>query len=650
MKAPKPKSLKEVPGYLKKVIGDTVSHLIYIFKLVWEARPMLLFLMTFMSIFNGVTPVVGTLITANLLNTIVLKISDPTVDLWFPLILQFGYSFFCMLVNSLNNMIMRISGEMVTNHVNMKIMNKAKEVDLASYDMPDFYERLENASREAGSRPVNIMDNTFSLVSRLITMVSYIVILCGLIFRLPWYAGVFAVCFIVLSVATAVVSFRFRRRNFLYMRVRSKDRRQMNYYKDTLTNKDMVKELRLFGLSDLFIGRYQGVFQHYFSGIKKLIYQENFWNLGMNLLTVAVNCVLFWIIANNVNVIGDYTIYTGALNSVSGAVSGTILTLSSIYEGTLFIDNMILFMNEKRTIIAEDVEKPLIPERHCGHTIELRHVSFSYPGVDRKVLKDINLTLNAGDTVVLVGLNGAGKTTLIKLLTRLYDPTEGEILLDGHNIKEYDVDALYKLYGIIFQDFGKYAMNVTENIAFGEIDKEIKMDEIQFAAKQSAADQFITDLPVGYDTPLMRYFENDGIELSIGQWQKLSIARAFYSDSDILILDEPTASLDPMAEQEIFNQFDQLRKDKTTVFVSHRLSSATTANKIVVLKGGEIVEVGDHQELMAKRGEYYTLFSTQAKRYISSEEERIRTENFGDPTHPDRPDEDVKTELFGVKR
>jgi ABC-type multidrug transport system fused ATPase/permease subunit len=220
-----------------------------------------------------------------------------------------------------------------------------------------------------------------------------------------------------------------------------------------------------------------------------------------------------------------------------------------------------------------------------------------------------------------VGLNGAGKTTLIKLLTRLYDPTEGEILLDGYNIKEYAVEDLYSMFGIIFQDFGKYAVNVKENIAFGKLDRDAGEEEIRLAAEQSSAAPFIEQLPNGYNTPLMRYFEENGIELSIGQWQKLSIARAFYSDSDVIILDEPTASLDAIAEQEIYNQFDQLRKDKTTVFVSHRLSSATVANKIVVLENGAVIEIGNHAELMAKKGVYHTLFSTQAKRYIASEEE-----------------------------
>ena len=238
-------------------------------------------------------------------------------------------------------------------------------------------------------------------------------------------------------------------------------------------------------------------------------------------------------------------------------------------------------------------------------------MSFHYPGTERNVIKNVSFKVNPGDTVVLVGLNGAGKTTLLKLLMRLYDPTDGVILLDGHDIKEYDVEQLYGMYGAIFQDFGKYAFTVTENISFGQIEKPVKEEEIHAAAKASSADEFIRALPKEYDMPLMRYFEPEGIEPSIGQWQKISIARAFYSDSDVLILDEPTASLDAIAEQEIYNEFDRLREDKTTFFVSHRLSSATVATKILVLSAGELVESGTHQELMAAGGIYYTMYSTQ---------------------------------------
>ncbi len=277
-------------------------------------------------------------------------------------------------------------------------------------------------------------------------------------------------------------------------------------------------------------------------------------------------------------------------------------------------------MSEKKTIVSS-LPEPRHVNRHVGHTIEFSHVSFRYPGTEKMVIKDMSFKLDAGETCVLVGLNGAGKTTLIKLMTRLYDPTEGVILLDGHDIKEYDTDELYQMFGIIFQDFGKYAVTVSENIEFGDIAKEHTTDEVEGAAKQSSADIFIDKLPEKYETPLMRYFEEDGIELSIGQWQKLSIARAFYSDSDFLILDEPTASLDAIAEQEIFNQFDNLSKDKTTIFVSHRLSSATVASKILVIEYGELIEEGNHSQLMNKKGRYYELFTTQASRYLTKVDE-----------------------------
>ncbi|MBE6673455.1 MAG: ABC transporter ATP-binding protein, partial [Ruminococcaceae bacterium] len=300
-------------------------------------------------------------------------------------------------------------------------------------------------------------------------------------------------------------------------------------------------------------------------------------------------------------------------------------------EGTLFIDNMIVFMNEKKRI-KSTLTQPREVKRHVGHTIEFKNASFRYPGTERDVLKNISFTVHPGDTVVLVGLNGAGKTTLLKLLTRLYDPTEGVILLDGYDIKEYDTDGLYSMFGAIFQDFGKYAFSVNENVAFGEVSKPLDKELVKQSAKASSADEFITHLPNGYETPLMRVFEPNGIEPSIGQWQKLAIARAFYSDSDVLILDEPTASLDAIAEQEIFNQFDTLRRDKTSFFVSHRLSSATIATKILVLEYGRLVEEGNHAELMQKKGIYYTLFTTQANRYVSEHSERLQKEERHEPS------------------
>ena len=439
---------------------------------------------------------------------------------------------------------------------------------------------MENANREAGNRPIQVLNATFSVISTVISLLSY-VFLIAVIGILP------ALLVIAVAIPSTIINFVYRKKNHDYVFRRSKDRRQMQYYAEVLVNKDLVKEVRMLGLADDFTNRYKAVFKKYFSGLKKLMLAEMWWGMGATLLTTVVNCVLFVSIARGVfnaeYPVGDYSMYTGALNAISGGIATLISTSASIYEGTIFINNLIAFMEEKKTIVPS-TDKPLEVKRGVGHTIRFEHVSFRYPGVDRDIIKDINLTINPGDTVVMVGLNGAGKTTLIKLLTRLYDPTEGRILLDGHDLREYDVQKLYDIFGIVFQDYGKYAVSVRDNIAFGEVNKPVDDSKIVAAAKNSNAADFIDKLDAGYDTPLMRYFEENGIELSGGQWQKLAIARAFYSESDILILDEPTASLDPMAEQEIFNQFDALRGDKTSIFVSHRLSSATTADKIIAYR------------------------------------------------------------------
>ncbi|MBQ8511553.1 MAG: ATP-binding cassette domain-containing protein [Clostridia bacterium] len=621
LKEPKPESIREVPGYLYRLITKFFYRLFYIFRIVWETKPWILFFMVFMALWNGVTPVISSFIGAELLNSLAAAYVAATTGLENQfdnvvklLIIRFSYNFITGVVSRISHILNNIASELVVNHVNLKIMYKSREVDLASFDLPDFYEKFEDAKREAGNRPIQILNNNFTIISTVISMLSYVVILGAIS---PWAPLII----VAMSVPTAIINFSYRKKNFHYVRWHSKERRQMNYYSGLMTNKDMVKEIRIFNLSDLFIGRYQETFLRYFGGLKRLFVGEGLWNICLTVITTTVNCLLFlhiaWGVAQGRYEVGDYSLYTGALSHIASGIGTIISTTASIYEGTLFIDNLIAFMNEKRTIVPA-LKEPRRVKHHEGHTIVFENVSFSYPGTDRKVINNVNLTLDPGDTCVLVGLNGAGKTTLIKLLTRLYDPTEGRILLDGYDIREYAVEDLYSMFGIIFQDFGKYAVNVRENIQFGQIERETVEEEIMEAAQQSSADIFINDLPDKYDTPLMRIFEDNGIELSIGQWQKLSIARAFYSDSDVIILDEPTASLDAIAEQEIYNQFDKLRKDKTTIFVSHRLSSATVANKIVVLEHGAVIEIGDHSELMKKKGLYYELFTTQAKRYLTT--------------------------------
>ncbi len=627
-----PKGIGDIPRFLRDIVAGFFSRLGYTFKMVWDTGHWILFSLLLITVFTGIMPLVGSLISKEILNELQNIISSRllsensgvtfTAIFWgsmvmFLLVFYFIYKILNQVVNRLNMAVTRIAGEKVVKHVKLQIMNKAKEVDIASFDRPDFYEKLENANREAGHRPISILAQTFDAISTFISLVSYVIVLV----TAPdmWWC---AIVMVLVSAPTAAISFAYRKKHYTYMFRRSKDRRQMNYYSDIMVNKDMVKEIRMFDLGDRFTDSYNTVFEGYYGGIKSLILRESIWQILVTLISSVVNCVFFAMIAYKVFVgelqIGDYSLYTGALTTIAANVSSLISASANIYEGTLFIDNLISFMKVKPTVVPKGATAEHV-RCGCAHTIEFKNVSFRYPETEVDVLKNINLTIRPGETAVLVGLNGAGKTTFIKLLTRLYDPTEGTILLDGKDLREYDVKELYAMFGIIFQDFGKYAFSVADNIRFGDIGGEHGDGDVVQAAKDANAHEFISKLSAGYDTPLMKYFEKSGTELSIGQWQKLAIARAFYSTSDILILDEPTASLDPMAEQEIFNQFDKLRADKTTIFVSHRLSSATVATKIIVLEYGELIEEGTHRELMEKRGKYYELFSTQAKRYVEAE-------------------------------
>ncbi len=615
-KPEKPQSFKQILPYLLKICKDLFGRLFYIFRLVWETSPFILVVLSLISLIQGVMPLIGAVASKNVINA--LQQNNDTAGEGFKaivilLIALFIYNFTSAFITRLDVAIKRVSGELLANRVRIKIMEKAKEVDIASFDRPEFYEKLENASREASNRPITILSSVFSVISSLITAISFFTVLTS-------FNGYIALIVIALALPSAFVNYHYRKKNFLYMRHRSKERRQMNYYLQTMINKDTVKEIRLFGLSQTFINKYKSTFKKYFKGIKSLIIRENFWHLFFALASQCANLIFLGIIAyksfKGEILIGDYTYYTAALSSVTASVGSIVSTTSLIYEGTLFIDNIISFLAEKVGIKA-NTDKPAKVTRG-DHTIELVNVSFKYPDSDVYVLKNISLKINSGESVVLVGLNGAGKTTLIKLITRLYDVSEGHILLDGVDIKEYEPTELYKLFGIIFQDFGKYAESVSDNIAFGNVNIEKDLEKIKTAAQKSGAADYIEKLDKGYETPLMRIFEEKGTELSIGQWQKLAVARAFYSDYDILVLDEPTASLDAIAEQELYMQFDALRKGKITLFVSHRLSSATMSDKIIVLDSGSVAEMGNHKDLMKAKGIYYKMFTTQAKHYIEN--------------------------------
>ena len=602
---------------LPQKIKYTAIRLFYILSLLWGASKVMMIGLVLISVIEGVLPLLNAYISSQIINELVTLFGTKDWAAMRPIIilllLQVVYLIFSRVTSRIKGTLTSLSGEQVSSFILVRISKKTKEVDLSNFDLPSFYEKLENASREASTRPVMILTSTLSLFSNLVSTISFIILLGSISPFIP--LAVF-----LLALPSAIINFKYRKVTFEYIRSHSKERRKMTYFTSTLTDKDRAKEIKLLHLTDTFVKRYLDIFAEYYKGRRRIFIREDVLHILVYVISTLCNGVFFLFIAYKVCFdgvkVGDYTLYAGALNSILSGIATMVTNSSSIYEGTLFIDNMIDYMNVKPAIVPL-VSPPLLPA-HKPHTIEFCDVSFAYPGSDRAVIKHVNLKLSAGKSYILVGLNGAGKTTLIKLMTRLYDPTEGRILLDGEDIRNYDVDALYEMFGIVFQDFSKFAVSAKENITFGDIRRPYEEERLRYAAKQSCADEFLDRLPNGIETPLMRFFEDNAVDLSIGQWQKMSIARAFYKEAECLILDEPTASLDPMAEAEIFRQFDELHRSKTTVFVSHRLSSATTVDQIIVMQRGEVIEQGSHKELMERKGTYYNLFTLQAEKYLEN--------------------------------
>lgn len=600
---------------MAKKVKDNISQFLYTFKLVWEASPFITISLFFISLVSGLQSVASAWITKLLIDTVVVSIKTNN---WmaqyhriiFLALLRVAIFLIFESSSALKDLIDSLAGDVMSNHIRLKIMDKAQRVDQAYYDIPEYYDKMENAMREVSYRPVTIISSSFAFFSYCTTLISYSIVLLRIS---PWVP----ILVILSSLPNGIVQNKFRHKVFEVTQSKVKERRQMNYLSNMITSRDFSKEIRLFGIGNYIVARYKNVFNKYFVAYKGTLVKSSIWNFMTSLLIMGVIGILnVWLGISALKgyiSLGDFSLYTSALYSIHGMINMGISIGTYVIQGNLYIGNLRAFLEQKSHLYGSF--KKIKPRRSGEHYIKFENVSFKYPGTDRYVLKDINLEIYPGETIALVGLNGAGKSTLVKLLIRLYDPTEGRILLNDIDLKEYDIEALRSLYGVVFQDFCRYAFTVEENIAIGDINNISNKDRIYEAAVKSRSDEFIRNLPKGYQTNLTREFEDDGIELSIGQWQKLALARAFFRDADILILDEPTASLDVEAEYEVFKLFDQLRENRTTVFISHRLSSATIASRIVFIKDGMISEVGTHRELMEKGGDYARLFKMQAERY-----------------------------------
>jgi ATP-binding cassette subfamily B protein len=495
-----------------------------------------------------------------------------------------------------------------THHVSVEVMSKAASLDVTAYEDPVFYDRLERARVQATDR-LAMIQQMGRLIQQTVTAVAFSAVLIRYspLLLLLLIAGI-----IPAFLGESHFAFLTYAKNFH----QTPWRRQMDYLRQVGGSKEAAKELKLFNLSNYLTDRFTGLSQKICEENVALNRRRLFWGgllaiLGQLGYYGAYAYSIFRTIQGRYSV-GDLTLITTAIMQSMANIQQAFSTASGVADQALFLTDLIAFFEMKPRV---ESKAGGIPAPHpVTRGFEFRNVSFVYPGTNRRILSDFNFTLRPGERVALIGENGQGKTTLVKLITRLYDPTEGQILLDGIDLREYDLTALHSEIGVIFQDFMRYEMTARENIVVGRIEVEHSQEEIEYAADKSMAAGVVATLPGGYDQMLGRRFDG-GVDLSGGEWQKLALARAYLRDAQLLILDEPTASLDARSEFEVFQRFAELTFGKMALVISHRFSTVRMADRIVVLEAGRIVEEGSHAELIALGGRYASMFEMQAASY-----------------------------------
>ncbi len=495
-----------------------------------------------------------------------------------------------------------------TEHASVRVMKQAARLDLTTYENPLFYDRLERARVQATDR-LAMIQQMGRLVQQVITTLTFSI---ALAWASPWLVLLLALGVLPSFVAETHYAFLGYAKNFR----QTPAKRQMDYLRQVAGSREGAKEVKLFGLNSFFTERFQA--------LANQIYREDVALSRSKLLVGGLLGVIgtlgyygayvyvIWRTLHGAYNIGQFTFLSAAIQQASSNLQQVFSTASGIADQALFLTDLIAFFDMEPTVHSKPDGLSMPEPVRLG--FEFRNVSFTYPGTDRTVLHNFNFTLAPGERIALIGENGQGKTTVVKLITRLYDPTEGQILLDGVDLREYSLEDLHHHIGVIFQDFMRFEMTARENIAVGRIDHPNRQTDIDAAAHKSLADTVVSKFIYGYDQMLGRRFEG-GVELSGGEWQKMALARAYLRDAQILILDEPTAALDARSEFEVFERFAELTHGKMALLISHRFSTVRMADRIVVLSGGRLIEEGNHQQLMASGGVYAGMFEMQAASY-----------------------------------
>jgi ATP-binding cassette subfamily B protein len=582
-----------------------------VLKIIWDSSPAVVTWGLILRAIAALSPLALLAVAKLIIDAVVTHLTHAATlrsDFWWLVALEFGLACLTSILNRIVDYCDTLLADKFIRHISVRIMHHASRLDLASYEDPLFHDKLERARVQATDR-LGMVQQLGRLVQQVITTAT---LAASILLFSPWLLLVLIACVIPAFLGESHFAFLGYAQAFRQTPVK----RQIDYLRFLGASKDSAKELKLFGLSKYLTDRFKKLSDDIYVQNVSLAKRRLFASALLSLLTtVGYYGAYAYVILETLEgkmTVGTLTFLTGAIAGASANLQMIFSTFSSIADQSLFLTDLLQFFAVRPTVYSKP--NALKTPRPIKVGIEFREVSFSYPGSDRPILRNLNLFLKPDERIALIGENGEGKTTIVKLLTRLYDPSAGQILLDGIDLREYDLDDYASNIAVIFQDFMRYDMTAWENIAVGQIGARENLDRVELAAKKSLAEGVIKKLPNGYDQMLGRRFET-GVDLSGGEWQKVALARAYLRDAQILVLDEPTAALDARSEHEVFERFAELTKGKMALLISHRFSTVKMADRIIVLEKGVIAEQGRHEQLMAHGGRYAEMFELQASSY-----------------------------------